>query len=536
MKKNKFFIAALITFVYFTLHLAIINDYGLSWDFHYHFYGGLYHLGLPVPKFNQSPPVPFTPPDPRLTVADPFGPIMSIVPVITYKLFYERLHIFPFDSAYNLASVVYGSVGVGILFLFLYETLGFEAAIVSAIFLALLPNYFGYLHTNMKDVPDAVLFALSVYLFWRLVEKRRVKDLMWAAMAFALAFNIKINSIFIPVVCLVWYLFSQRSKILDKKMRWVNMYFVIAPLGALILWSVFWRDPFGKLWEIIPTFSHNTLNMPVLLYGNIFHSGVNIPIYYPYLYLAITTPLPILITFVVGLGVCIILIMSSLLRSQKFWKNFLAPRKLTNNIYLLLLLWFFVPLARFFSPQVGAIDGVRHFMEIVFPFCTIAGLGAVAIYRLSIKYVHYKLVGDVVGLIVLWLLVYNIVHFHPYQTSYFNSLVGGIKGANGKFDIDFWGTPQKEGMIWLNKNAARDSSIDVVMAQASAGVYLRADLRKNLNAKSIWESDYVVILNRQSFFTQDIDNYLKAKTNESSLVYSRKIDNVPLVWIFKNRK
>ena len=211
VKKKALIIAFLLSFVYFIIHLAIINDYGLSWDFHYHFYAGLYHLGLPVPSINEPPPVPFTPPDPRLSVDNPFGPFTQIIPTISYLLFYEKWHIIPPDSAYNLPMVIFGAAGVGLLFLFLYESTGMIIALTGFLFLALLPSYFGYLHNNMKDIPSAFAFTLSIYLFWRLVKFRRVKDLVWAILAFAFAFNIKINSIFIPVVSLLVDIFVLMS-------------------------------------------------------------------------------------------------------------------------------------------------------------------------------------------------------------------------------------------------------------------------------------------------------------------------------------
>ncbi len=127
--------------------------------------------------------------------------------------------------------------------------------------------------------------------------------------------------------------------------------------------------------------------------------------------------------------------------------------------------------------------------------------------------------------------MWNIVRFHPYQTSYYNFLVGGVKGAVGKFDIDFWGTPQREAMIWLNRNTPYNSYVNVVMAQASAGIYARDDLRKLLNKKDIWESDYVVVLNRQSFWRGEIIPFMQV--NKEKEIYKKSIDNVPLFWVYK---
>lgn len=552
--KRRFLIAFLLSFFYFIIHLVIINDYGLSWDFHYHFYAGLHHLGLSVPSISEIPSVPFTSPDPRLTIDDPFGPFTQIIPTFSYLIFYEKLHILPFDSAYNFPMMLVGSLGVGLLFLFLSEAIGTAVAFFSSLFLALLPSYFGYLHNNMKDIPSAFTFILCIYLFWKLVKKRRAKDLIFAVFSFALAFNTKINAILIPVVCFVWYVLIDWRNILKVIRGKIILYFILSPLVAVLLWLSFWKDPIGKLLELPHFYSRNTLNMPVLFMGKIFRSGINIPWYYPFVYIFIKMPIPILFSFVIGLFIC--------------WYKILKKK---DNFSLLLVVWFFLPLLRYSIPKAGAIDGIRHFMEVVYPLCAIAGVGFVAtcrylnkvikkrncvyfvipnLFRNPIKILKQvqddkvsvqnddrnrkKLTTFILSSIIFVLLVINIIHFHPYQTSFFNSFIGGIKGAEGKFDIDFWGTPQKETMFWLNKNAKLNAVVRVVMAQSSAGMYLREDLRKIMNSKDIWESDYTVVLNKESFFSlYPVVDYIKKKTKENKLVFTRKIDGVPLVWVFK---
>lgn len=545
--KKRLFIAFFLSFLYFIIHLSIINDYGLSWDFHYHFYAGLYHLGLPVPSIDDKPPVPFTPPDPRLTVDDPFGPFTQILPTLSYKILYEKFHILPFDSAYNFPMVLIGSLGIGLLFLFISEAVNIPTAFSSSLFLAFLPVYFGYLHNNMKDIPSSFAFTLSIYLFWRLVKKRRIKDLILASFSFAFSFNTKINAILVPFVCFTWYLLINIRLIFKKKTKdtprvadcvwpkadfvepkavwtplgWRNqrliiLYFILSSLSAILLWWPFWQDPLGKLLELPYFYSRNTLNMPVLLLGKIFRSGVDIPWYYPYLYIAVTVPLPTLFFFLIGLIVCLYRVLKK------------------NNFSLLLLVWFFLPLARYLSPKSPAIDGIRHSMEVVYPLCVIAAVGLDLFYKYLKKTVKRKLLAVFLILIIFITLVRNIIHFHPYQTSFFNGLIGGIKGAEGRFDIDFWGTPQKEAMFWLNKNAVSNAFVNVVMAQSSAGVYLRPDLRELMNSRDISESDYTVILNRESFFSlYPVTNYIKRKISEKKLVFTREIDGVSLVWIFE---
>ncbi|MBI3379739.1 glycosyltransferase family 39 protein [Candidatus Gottesmanbacteria bacterium] len=538
--RYKILLGVILTIFYLIFHIFIMNDYGISWDFHYHNFAGLYHLGQKVPSIDDSYSIPFTPPDPRLTTLDPFGPFTQIIPTLSYLIFYDlpaqvgKLPILPFDSAYNLPSVVLGSLGILVLFLFLYEAINFPLAIFSSVFLALLPTHFGYLHDNMKDVPNAFVFTLSVYLFWRLTKHKRLRDLIWAILAFAFAFNVKINSVMIPVVCLVWFLFKERKTIItvipnlfrnlrgamkriQKDYGLVILYFILSPIAALLIWWPFWKDPIGKLLELPYFYSHNTLNMPVLLDGVIYHSGVNIPWFYPWVYIFITTPLGVLTAFLMGIIISI----------TKIFKK--------NGIYALLIIWLLIPLMRYFSPKVSAIDGMRHFMEVVYPLCALAGVGFYFIYETLDKLTKSKKTGRIIFGFLLITLVYNLVKFHPYQTSFYNAAIGGVKGANGKFDIDFWGAPQKDAIVWLNKNAEINSYINVVMAQSSAAMYARTDFQSKINEKDWENSDYTVILNKKSFFeVYPIQKYLSKSLSENKLVYERTIDGVPLFWVIKN--
>ena len=191
----------------------------------------------------------------------------------------------------------------------------------------------------MKDIPSAAAFALNMWLLWRLVNHKRLIDLIVAAIAFAVAFNIKVNSVFIPVIAAAWflYIFLMHRKSF-RPTRFVP-YFFLAPIFAFLLWWVFWPDPFGQLRHAFLTFGIGTNNIEVILNGAWYCSGSTVPWYYPYWYLVITTPLVILGFFLIGL--------MSLIRHIR-------------PVSILLLLWFFLPLTRYFIPTIGVIDGIRH--------------------------------------------------------------------------------------------------------------------------------------------------------------------------------
>lgn len=524
MKSSKSSLSSLTGIVliglYFLINLATICDYSVTWDFTYHFNAGLWHIKhtLTDPNF----------------VMGPSPPLSDIMPTLSHYIFHEILPVLDFDSAYNFYSVAMGTLGIGILYFMLNEIFNFQIAFFSSITLAFLPRYFGHLHNNMKDVPQAVMFAFALWMFWRLWKYKKKQHLIIASFALALAVNSKVNGIFVPLIAgsylavllIKQYLAKKKiSLIISKK---VLSYFILAPLVTLALWWSFWNDPFGRLLEAKHSYTTSTTNMPILYFGKIVYSGQNVPWHYPLGVLSVTTPVLTLVFFVFGLATIF------------YWK------KISYHKRLLVLLWLAVPLARYLKLHMVVIDDIRHFMECIFPFAAIAGIGAYRTFILTcakLKKVNSfftpSLVLIILSTLYIFYLAYQNISYHPYQTSYYNELIGGVKGAVNKFDIEFWASAYKPSLQFLNKNAPLNAKITVAMAPDIAKLYLREDLRVHLNEKSLagaesaiyFKSDYTVILNRESFFNwYGIYPYIKGKQP----VYTLSKKGAPLVWIYKN--
>jgi hypothetical protein len=578
--KRLFPIILFLTFL--GIHLFIMNDYGFTWDFHHHFFAGGWFLGM-KPETLEPRPLPYLLPDPREAVKLPYGPLVQIIPTVSWITLYKTFHLLPADSAYHLPIVLSGILGILILYLFIKEAFGWMEGVIAAIFLFLTPRFFSDLHNDMKDVPSASVFALNMWLLFRLVKYQRVKDLILASLGFMLAFNTKVNAIFIPIIfaafLFIQYIFQenffwrnargewkkfrrslpelknvklihamsiassgarnffyeqQRAKtknllcefsapITTNKFFFLLSYFLLAPLLAFLLWTLFWGDGIGQIKLMFITFGIGTNNIEVLLNNTIYLSGVNVPWYYAPWYLIITTPLPILIFFIIG----------------TLWCLYLAIMK-QDKASLLLLLWCFLPLARYLSPKTGVLDGVRHFEEVLFPIAAFAAIASVSIARYIEKtrigrlYIR-QLFITAVAINILVTLTLPIIEYHPFQITYFNEIVGGIRGAYGKYDLDYWGASQKYAINWVNATVPKGAVVNVVMAGNVAGAYLRDDLIPTLNATDFLQSEYVVVLNRQSFFNRYIAAYpIGEYVRTHTPIYTVTNQGIPLVWVYKN--
>jgi hypothetical protein len=58
---------------------------------------------------------------------------------------------------------------------------------------------------------------------------------------------------------------------------------------------------------------------------------------------------------------------------------------------------------------------------------------------------------------------------HPYQTTYFNGLVGGVAGADGRYDTEYWLTSYREALAWVNGQAERQPGKIITVMMAGDG-------------------------------------------------------------------
>jgi hypothetical protein len=86
------------------------------------------------------------------------------------------------------------------------------------------------------------------------------------------------------------------------------------------------------------------------------------------------------------------------------------------------------------------------------------------------------------GLVILVVVSYvfdirDILALSPFEYAYFSPLIGGIAGANGYYDTDYWATCSKQSAEWLASNYQRYTSVSSPTVegrpfQALAATYL----------------------------------------------------------------
>ena len=118
---------------------------------------------------------------------------------------------------------------------------------------------------------------------------------------------------------------------------------------------------------------------------------------------------------------------------------------------------------------------------------------------------------------------YQMFRLHPYEYLYYNSLVGGLKGAYGKYETDYWGLGYKEAVLWFNKNINDPKKTYRIFVEGdsfASTYYFKSNMKL---VTDVNEADYIFTFTRWDFH----------KRHPGKTIYTVKRENVPLIFIKK---
>jgi hypothetical protein len=253
-------------------------------------------------------------------------------------------------------------------------------------------------------------------------------------------------------------------------------YGVTAVVTTYLTWPVLWGNPLvavGQRLSEMPRFELHE----VLFQGSLYPSGALPWDYLPGLLLVQLT-LPCLV--LLGLGVP-----SSWILTRGDGRR----RAMT----ILAWAWFILPALTIIFDLVPAYQNFRHVLFALPPVFLMMGFGSWK----AAEWVRSPGVRG--GLAALALLpgVVGIVRLHPYEYVYYNELVGGIPGAQGRFELDYFCTASREAMDVVNRQAEPGSRVVFMPNFLAARMVAREDLLLQ-KASGKGEPDFAVACHRDA--------------------------------------
>ncbi|MFI5196365.1 MAG: hypothetical protein ACHQD8_04685 [Chitinophagales bacterium] len=467
---------------------------------------------------------------------EPFGRISN---AFYYGGFYDLLCVTvnkfspldPFDTRHMIDAlcgffIIFFAVRLARLFK------GWDAALLVAWFLFLSPRFFGESMNNPKDVPFALGMLMGVYYICRFVRafpKPTRMDMAGLALSIAFAISIRVGGLllipFLGVAVLLQYFFDWKKQysIGSKEVKQLIVKSAIVCSAGYFLGLVFWpyalQSPISNPLTALGEMAQFSTSISMLFNDSKIMSE-NVPWYYIPQWLFISTPIIILVGIV----------LSPYLFISKEYK---FPQ-LSFLFFAALFPLFYVIYKK--SPLY---DGWRHLFFIYPPLMTLSALTFISlINKLKNKYGKYAVAGLlVVGLALpaKW-----CIANHPNEIVYFNEIVGGVNGAYGYYETDYYMNSLKQASYKLAKMEDLFHTKDTIVVATNAiepvlhyfsvinpkivCVYIRYYQR---HEKYKW--DYAL------FYTRFLDNDLLQNNHfpPANTIAVIKADNVPLCAIVK---
>ncbi len=231
---------------------------------------------------------------------------------------------------------------------------------------------------------------------------------------------------------------------------------VWAILVCYFTWPYLWDAPVKSFIKSLSLMSQFPLSLPILFNGAYFNPS-GLPYSYVPVLMSIQFTEPIVVLFWMGVLIS--------------FRHF-RVKPLQNELLVLFLLWFVLPITYFILSLSPLYDNFRQLLFIVPPIFLMVGL------TLEKLLDRIKSIAIYSAVAVLLLLpgVYSMVNLHPYEYAYYNSFAGGTRGAFRKFEMDYWMTSFHELAKDLNQSAPENSKVVIFGRVNTITPYLRSDL------------------------------------------------------------
>ncbi len=363
--------------------------------------------------------------------------------------------ISPFDeyTTRHLFNAFVGWLGIYFTAQILKRYWGARAATIGALMIFLFPFYFGHAMNNPKDVPMAAFYVMGVFFLLRFFERYdrlNTADYLWLIAAIILAIDVRVSGLllitYIPILALLHF---DKIKSIAASKGWLKtlapmlIVAVASYLGCSIFWPYAALNPITNPINALNFLSNFKVAMPAIWEGAM-NNSKELPSNYLIRSIMITSPWVFLLGLLAGAA--------SLLM---FWKQISAKRILAFVVFTSLF-----PLIYIIFKQSNVYHLWRHVIFVLPGLIVLAALG----YENFSRFIKSPIA---VGMIAFFLLLLEPIFFtaktFPNNVNYFNSMVEGVEGAYGNYDMDFYYNSMKPCIDYLEQEVLQNATDTVTI-------------------------------------------------------------------------
>lgn len=425
--------------VAFAVIFATFADYGITWDEHYHEAYGRHVLDYYLSLGRDT--LALTYHNLWLYGGAFDGPVTLLKRVSPFGN-YETAH---------LVNALVGLLGVLGVYRIGKALGGARAGFWSALLLLAIPAWYGHMFNNPKDIPFAAGMTWTLYFMIRAAPHfpRVPADItLKLGLALGLTLGVRIAGIFaliyLGAALLLWLALRLREAGFAAGLRdalRAGFGFLLPALAVawavmLAAWPWAQQDPLLRPFESLRIFSNNPWNLDTLFEGRLVNS-LHLPADYLPVYVAIKMPEIVLVLLLAGAALAV----AAWRRSGR-----LPPWPAFGGHFALGFAAVF-PFVFFVLFRPVSYDAMRHFLFVLPALAATAGL--VLAHLFAALAARPAWIRTAFAAIVVAYLGWHgrlMVELHPNQYVYYNQLVGGVQGAENRYELDYWGNSYHEAV------------------------------------------------------------------------------------------
>jgi hypothetical protein len=413
--------------------LRIVDDYGMNIDSQKNFGEGEMNLNyILTGRVDQG-----------VLQWQMHGALIFIAAEAAKRLLHDTLHLYDSTAARHIILPFLTACFLVLLFYFVKRRWSALHGLIAVGLLLTFPYFWGHTFNSLKDVPLLIFFSLSIMSFVEWTVTRAFRYFYGFFILWGCALAIKTYAFLVPVVLLLWMLVRPRDRESKERLPWPGLILhTIAGLSVtLVIVLAFYAPAFwgveGK-WAFLLVWRDHAKE---ITWGRSTPFNLN-----SFVQVFFRTPLLVLIFALIGL-----------FETVKDYRK--------SPLYSLLLVWLLTPLVIPCFPRTLIYhNGMRLFLVFLVPFCLLAsvGIGRFAAILAGRLRTDRKVFVWGVASLTIGMSLWGVVATHPYQTTFFNALAGGLKGAQEKHiadSWDYWLNSYREAGRWINQFGAPDANV-----------------------------------------------------------------------------
>ena len=494
------------------------RDYGLGWDDYAHAEMGDLLLALYASGFHDTRALSFI----NLYM---YGGGFDLAAALLHKILPSDL----FEMR-RLVGAVVGIIGLAVTWRIGRRIGGSIAGLLAVLFLAICPLYYGHMFINPKDAPFAVAMTILLLGMARGFEEYP-RPSSATVVLFGTGLGLTIGTRVMggiaalhaaaPLMLLLATDF-RACGLRTSLLRCGRFLLSLAPglvIGYLIMgllwpWSVL--APLNPL-RATAYFSHFFEKPWKEMFAGALVPVPEMPwVYLPSL-LGLKLPEILIVLALGGLG----------LAAYRIARPACSPRQ--RAVLLLLVSAALVPLALTMVTRPALYNGIRHFIFVLPPLALLAGLAGAWLLQMLSRHGNLAL-GTGIAIVLLGALspVVEMIRLHPYQYTHFNRLTGGIRAADERYMLDYWGLAFKQAAQELRARLTEHLATPTNGRRwkiAVCGPHRPASVELGPEFETTWDSrgaDFALMLGE--FYCRELQAPVLVEIEREGVIYARAYD------------